>query len=212
MIKRVIWIILASVGIGELPDAAKYGDEGADTLGNIAGSQGGLNLVNMIKLGLGNIDGIKNIEKVDNPIGCFGKSKEYSCGKDTTTGHWEMVGILSQKPFPTYPEGFGNDIIEKFVEQTGVPGILGNKPASGTAILEELGQEHKISKKPIIYTSADSVFQIACHEDIYSLEELYEMCNIARKILDGDNKVARVIARPFIDNPDREQATEEIFH
>ena len=205
MIKRVIWIILDSVGIGELPDAAKYGDEGADTLGNIAGSQGGLNLVNMIKLGLGNIDGIKNIEKVDNPIGCFGKSKEYSCGKDTTTGHWEMVGILSQKPFPTYPEGFGNDIIEKFVEQTGVPGILGNKPASGTAILEELGQEHKISKKPIIYTSADSVFQIACHEDIYSLEELYEMCNIARKILDGDNKVARVIARPFIDNPDRDK-------
>ena len=200
MSKRVIWIILDSVGIGELPDAAKFGDIGVNTLGNIARCEGGIHMPNMVSMGIGNIDGAVNLEKSDAIIGAYGKSKEISCGKDTTIGHWEMVGIWSKMPFPTYENGFPAEIIEKFIEKTGVPGVLGNKPASGTAILEELGEEHIKTKKPIIYTSADSVFQIACHEDVYSIEELYEMCTIAREILKGEHGVARVIARPFVDN------------
>lgn len=200
MDKRVIWIILDSVGIGELPDAKEYGDVGANTLGNIAKSQGGLNIPNLVSLGIGNIEGAKNLEKTDEPKGAFGKAKEISCGKDTTTGHWEMAGIWSKKPFPTYSEGFPKDIIDSFIEKTGVPGVLGNKPASGTAILEELGEEHIKTRMPIVYTSADSVFQIACHEEVYSVEELYKMCQIAREILQGEHGVARVIARPFIAN------------
>lgn len=200
MSKRVIWIILDSVGIGELPDAAKFGDAGANTLGNIARCEGGINMPNMVSMGIGNIDGAVNLEKSDAIIGAYGKSKEISCGKDTTIGHWEMVGIWSKTPFPTYENGFPAEIIDKFIEKTGVPGVLGNKPASGTAILEELGEEHIKTKKPIIYTSADSVFQIACHEEVYSIEELYEMCTIAREILKGEHGVARVIARPFLDN------------
>ena len=200
MEKRVIWIILDSVGIGELPDAKEYGDVGANTLGNIAKSQGGLNIPNLVSLGIGNIEEAKNLEKTDEPKGAFGKAKEISCGKDTTTGHWEMAGIWSKKPFPTYSEGFPKDIIDSFIEKTGVPGVLGNKPASGTAILEELGEEHIKTRMPIVYTSADSVFQIACHEEVYSVEELYKMCQIAREILQGEHGVARVIARPFIAN------------
>lgn len=200
MTKRVIWIILDSVGIGELPDAAAFGDVGANTLGNIASTQGGIDIPNMTMLGIGNIDGALNLKKTETPMGCYGKAAEISMGKDTTTGHWEMAGIWSKKPFPTYPDGFSEKIINEFVDKTGVPGVLGNKPASGTAILDELGEEHKKTGKPIVYTSADSVFQIACHEKIYSPEELYRMCRIARDILKGDDGVARVIARPFIDN------------
>lgn len=200
MEKRVIWIILDSVGIGELPDAKEYGDEGTNTLGNIAKSQGGLDIPNLVSLGIGNIEGAKYLEKCHEPKGAYGKAKEISCGKDTTTGHWEMAGICSKKPFPTYSEGFPKDIIDSFIEKTGIPGVLGNKPASGTAILEELGEEHIKTRKPIVYTSADSVFQIACHEEVYSVEELYKMCQIAKEILQGEHGVARVIARPFIDN------------
>lgn len=202
MIKRVIWIILDSVGIGELPDAAQYGDIGTNTLGNIAKSQGSIKIPNLTRLGIGNIDGAVNLDKTSAPLGCYGKSAEISCGKDTTTGHWEMVGVWSKKPFPTYPEGFGADIISAFCEKAGVSGVLGNKTASGTAILEELGEEHKRTGKPIVYTSADSVFQIACNEEVYPVERLYEMCQAARDILVGENNVARVIARPFIEKKD----------
>lgn len=201
-IKRVIWIILDSVGIGELPDADMFGDVGTNTLENIATKEGHIDMPNMTSMGIGNIDGVTVLDKVEAPIGAYGKSKEISCGKDTTIGHWEMAGIWSKQPFPTYPKGFPDEIIDRFVEETGVPGILGNKTASGTAILDELGEEHKKTRKPIVYTSADSVFQIACHEEIYSPEELYRLCDIARNILQGEHGVARVIARPFIDKLD----------
>ena len=202
MIKRVIWIILDSVGIGELPDASDYGDVGANTLGNIAVKEGDIKIPNLTRLGIGNIDGAMHLRKVDVPEAIYGKSAEISCGKDTTTGHFEMVGIWTKSPFPTYPQGFPDEIIDRFIELSGVPGILGNKTASGTAIIDELGAEHKISRKPIVYTSADSVFQIACHEEVYSVEELYKMCQIAREILVGKDGVARVIARPFVDKVD----------
>ena len=152
----------------------------------------------MVKLGIGNIDGAHNLERCDNPIGCFGKLAEISAGKDTTIGHWEMAGIYSPNPFPVYPDGFPQDIIDEFIRKTGVPGILCNKPASGTQIIAELGDEHVATGKPIVYTSGDSVFQIACHEDVIPVEKLYEMCETARHILTGKNAVARVIARPFV--------------
>lgn len=198
IINRVIWIILDSVGMGELPDAADFDDTGTNTIAHVAEKHGGLIVPNMIKLGLGNIDGMKEINKCDSPVGCYGRMAEMSNGKDTTIGHWEMTGIYSEDRFPTYPDGFPKEIIEHFIEITGVPGVLGNKAASGTEIIKELGDEHVRTKKPIIYTSADSVFQIACHEDIYAPEQLYEFCMIARKILTGSDEVARVIARPFI--------------
>lgn len=201
-INRVIWIILDSVGIGELPDAAQFGDVGTNTLENIATKEGHIDIPNMTRIGIGNIDGVKKLDRTEKPLGAYGKSMEISCGKDTTTGHWEMAGIWSKNPFPTYPNGFPKEIIDRFVKETGVPGILGNKTASGTAILDELGEEHKSTKKPIVYTSADSVFQIACHEEIYSPEELYRLCEVARNILAGEHGVARVIARPFIDKKD----------
>lgn len=199
--KRVIWIILDSVGIGECPDSYKFGDEGVDTLGHVFEEEGmDFNLPNLQKLGLGSIDDISLLisnKKSTNPIGYYCKAKELSAGKDTTIGHWEMCGIVTKVPFTTYPEGFPDSIIEEFIEKTGIPGVLGNKVASGTEIIKELGEEHIRTRKPIVYTSADSVFQIACHEDIYTNEELYEMCEIARTILVGDKSVARVIARPF---------------
>lgn len=195
---RIIWIILDSVGAGELPDSKDFGDEGADTLGHIFEKVIGFDLPNMRKLGLGNIDGIKNIPKVDKPIGIYGKAKEVSNGKDTTVGHWEMTGIYTKNKFPTYPSGFPKDIINKFIESSNIPGILCNKVGSGTDILKEYGRLHVETKKPIVYTSADSVFQIACHEEVYSTEQLWDMCTKARQILDGDDRVARVIARPFI--------------
>ncbi|RKD29477.1 phosphopentomutase [Thermohalobacter berrensis] len=200
MINRVIWIVLDSVGMGALPDADKYGDIEANTIGNVSEALGGLNIPNLERLGLGNIEGIRGVKMVENPIGCYGRFAEMSNGKDTTTGHWEMVGIYSDKPFPTYPVGFPKDIIEKFQIAIGRK-VLGNKPASGTAIIEELGEEHIETGNPIIYTSADSVFQIAAHEQVIPIEELYQMCEIARNILVGEHAVARVIARPFVGKP-----------
>lgn len=198
MINRVIWIVLDSVGMGELPDADRFGDVGSNTLGNISAKMGGLKLPNMVSLGLGNIEGMKNIDKTDAPKGAFARLAEASNGKDTTIGHWEMIGIYSPQAFPTYPNGFPKDVIDEFIKRTKVPGILGNCTASGTEIIERLGDEHVKTKCPIIYTSADSVFQIACHEEVYSVEELWEMCKIAREMLTGEHALARVIARPFV--------------
>ena len=197
MINRVIWVVLDSVGMGEMPDAARFGDVGSNTLGNVSKAVGGLKIPNMSKLGIGNIDGMINIDKVERPIGAYARLAELSDGKDTTIGHWEMIGIHSAKAFPTYPDGFPKEIIDEFIRLTGVKGILGNCVASGTEIIERLGEEHVETGCPIIYTSADSVFQIACHEDVISIEELYKMCQIARNLLVKEHAVARVIARPF---------------
>ncbi|WP_334300234.1 phosphopentomutase [Vallitalea pronyensis] len=196
---RVIWIILDSVGMGELPDAAKFGDVGSHTIGNIA-KEYGLDIPNMRKLGLANIEGMINLEQVKQPKGVYGRVAELSNGKDTTIGHWEMVGIYSPVAFPTYPDGFPSEITDQFEAFVGKK-ILANKPASGTAIIEELGKEHMETGRPIVYTSADSVFQIAAHEDIISIEKLYEMCRQARDMLTGEHAVARVIARPFKGEP-----------
>ena len=193
--KRVFWIVLDSFGIGELPDAAAFGDEGSNTLAACAAT-GKLNVPNMISLGLGNIEGVSCIEKAEAPKGAFCRLNEVSMGKDTTTGHWELAGLVSEKPFPTYPEGFPQEVIDAFKEATGLD-ILCNKPYSGTQLLLDYGKEHVETKKPIVYTSADSVFQIAAHEDIYPLEKLYEMSEKARAILQGEHGVGRVIARPF---------------
>lgn len=197
-INRAIWIVLDSVGIGELPDAADFGDVGSDTVGNTAKAAGGLLIKNLTKLGFGNIDGVKNLKECSEPMGCFGRMAELSAGKDTTIGHWEMAGIYTPKRFPVYPDGFPKGIIEQFVESGELPGVLGNVAASGTEIIKELGDEHVATGKPIVYTSADSVFQVAAHEDIIPVSKLYDICIAARKILCGDNTVARVIARPFI--------------
>ena len=195
--KRICLLVLDSAGIGEMPDAANWGDAGADTLGNILKSRK-VSLPNLQRLGLGNIRTLSDLPAVDDPAGSFGKCALMSNGKDTTTGHWEMAGIILNKAFPTYPDGFPPNIVDSFVEQASVPGILGNVPASGTEIIKELGEEHVRSGKPIVYTSADSVFQIAAHEEVIPLERLYEICQIARKLLDGEHKVGRVIARPFL--------------
>ncbi len=198
MYNRVIWIVLDSVGIGALPDAEKFGDEGANTLASVFTKIDKFDLPNMRKLGLGNIDDTPYIKPVKEPIGIYGKCREISMGKDTTVGHWEMTGINTQNPFPTYPQGFPDEIINEFIEKSNIPGILCNKVGSGTDILDIFGQMHIESRKPIIYTSTDSVFQIACHEEVYSPDELYRLCRIARSVLKGKHKVARVIARPFI--------------
>lgn len=195
--KRAIIIVLDAVGIGELPDADKYGDKGSNTLMHVKEALPALNLKNMCNLGLGLIDGDNVYEKVNNPKGIYGKMAEHSAGKDTTTGHWEISGIWIDKPFPTYPKGFPKEIIEEFESKIGRK-VLGNCVASGTVIIQELGDEHMKTGYPIVYTSADSVFQIACHEDIIPIEEQYRYCEIAREILQGDNGVGRVIARPFI--------------
>jgi phosphopentomutase len=198
--RKAILLVLDGVGIGELPDAADYGDEGSNTLVNMAKAVGGLNLPNLQRMGLGNIEQIEGIPPAEKPIACYGKMREVSAGKDTTTGHWEIAGIIREKPFPTYPNGFPPEIIEAFEKAIGRK-VLGNKPASGTAIIEELGEEHLRTGYPIVYTSADSVFQIAAHEEIVPVEQLYEWCRIAREILKGEHEVARVIARPFIGTP-----------
>lgn len=200
MIKRVILVVLDSVGIGALPDADKYGDVGSDTIGHVSKFNGGLHLPNMEALGLGNIDDISNINAVKKPIGVFGKLHEASNGKDTVTGHWEMVGVKSEIAFPTYPNGFPDEIIKKFEEKTGRK-VIGNKPASGTEILDELGEEHMKTGALIVYTSADSVFQIAAHEEIVPIKDLYKYCEFAREMLTGEYSVARVIARPFLGTP-----------
>ncbi|MBR0513277.1 MAG: phosphopentomutase [Clostridia bacterium] len=195
---RVIWIVLDSVGMGEAPDAADFDDVGCNTIGHIMEAYPDLKIPNMRKIGYGNIDGMKGVQPVEHPIGAFARMREMSAGKDTTIGHWEMVGIYTPKRLPVYPDGFPQEIIDAFIEKTGVPGILCNAVASGTTVINELGDEHRKTRKPIIYTSADSVFQIACDESIYPPEELYRQCRIAREILTGDHNVARVIARPFI--------------
>jgi phosphopentomutase len=193
--ERVIWIVLDSVGIGELPDAADYGDVGRSTLGHIAESRP-LALPNLVRLGLANIAPLAHLPAAAAPIGAYGKGATHSPGKDTTTGHWEMAGVWLDQAFPTYPHGFPRELIAEFEKQIG-RGTLGNKPASGTEIIKELGEEHVRTGKPIVYTSGDSVFQIATHEDVIPIAELYRMCEIARKLLDGPNRVGRVIARPF---------------
>jgi len=199
--RRIIWIVLDSVGIGAMPDAAEFGDAGSDTLGNIA-KQRKLTLPNLCGLGLGNIKPLPNLPAVQHPIGAYGKCALASPGKDTTTGHWEMAGILLEKPFPVYPRGFPPEVIEEFEKRVGRR-TLGNKPASGTEIIAELGEQHLQTGWPIVYTSADSVFQIAAHESVIPVGELYRMCAIAREVLRGSHEVGRVIARPFEGEPGR---------
>ena len=197
--RRIVWIVLDSVGIGEMPDAAAYGDVGADTLGNIARKRK-LHLPNLGKLGLGNIKPIENVPAADSPLGAYGKCTLASPGKDTTTGHWEMVGIHLEKPFPLFPRGFPREMMDAFENAIGRK-TLGNYAASGTEIIKELGEEHFRTGSPIIYTSADSVFQIAAHEDVIPLWEQYKNCEIAREMLRGPLEVGRVIARPFEGEP-----------
>lgn len=200
MNKRVILIVLDSLGIGELPDAILYGDVGSNTIGNIYKRCSDMALPHLIHLGLGNIDGCTIPVKAIKPNGCYGKSNEQSPGKDTTTGHWEMSGIILTHPFPIYPNGFPEEIIHEFEAQIKRK-VIGNKAISGTEIICELGEEHIKTGKPIVYTSADSVFQIAAHEDILSIDELYTICKKARIILNGKHAVGRVIARPFKGHP-----------
>jgi phosphopentomutase len=193
--ERVVWMVLDSVGIGAMPDAGAYGDQGSDTLGNVARKRK-LELPNLCRLGLANIKCLAGLPRAEHPAGAYGKCRLASPGKDTTTGHWEMAGIILEKPFPLYPRGFPPGVIAAFEEKIGRK-ILGNKHASGTEIIKELGEEHMRTGSPIVYTSADSVFQIAAHEQIIPLAELYRICEIAREILHGPNEVGRVIARPF---------------
>ena len=194
---RICLMVLDSAGIGEMPDAAAWGDAGADTLGHILESRK-VNLPNLQRLGLGNIRQLAGVAPVDDPMGSFGKCTLKSNGKDTTTGHWEMAGIILKTGFPTFPDGFPPRIIDEFVARAAVPGVLGNYAASGTEIIKQLGEEHVRTGKPIVYTSADSVFQIAAHEEIIPIGRQYEICKIARNILHGEDEVARVIARPFL--------------
>ncbi len=194
--RRVIWIVLDSVGVGSMPDAADYGDAGSDTLGHIARART-LHLPNLAQLGLGNLKPLEHVGPVDRPSAAFGKCALASPGKDTTTGHWEMVGIHLAKPFPLFPRGFPPGIMQEFERRIG-RGTLGNCAASGTEIIQQLGVEHMRTGKPIVYTSADSVFQVAAHEEVIPLWELYKICEIARDLLRGPDEVGRVIARPFI--------------
>ncbi len=195
---KIVFIVLDSLGIGEAPDAAAYGDAGSNTLGHTAEAVGGLDLPNMQRLGLGNIGPILGVSPVPKPEGCFGKMQEASRGKDSTTGHWEIAGIIITQDFPYYPKGFPGEVIEKFISATMTRGVLGNRPASGTQIIDELGDEHVRTGYPIVYTSGDSVFQIAAHEDVIPLEDLYRICRIARdEVMVGKHAVGRVIARPF---------------
>jgi phosphopentomutase len=204
--ERVIWIVLDSVGIGELPDAAYYGDVGRDTLGHIARSRP-LKLPNLVRLGLANIKPLAHLAPPAQPAASYGKGATVSPGKDTTTGHWEMAGIWLDQAFPVYQHGFPKELIAEFERQIGRR-TIGNKPASGTEIIKELGEEHVRTGFPIVYTSGDSVFQIATHEDVIPIAELYRMCEIARKLLDGPHRVGRVIARPFTGTPGNFRRTE----
>src|SRR5689334_16072755 len=197
---RACVIVLDAVGAGELPDAAQYGDEGSDTLGNVARAVGGLDLPSLEALGLGNVEPLEGCPPQPGAPAVAGRLFERSKGKDTTTGHWELMGVVTAQAFPTYPHGFPHDVIDPFMHRTG-RGVLGNKAASGTEIIQELGEEHQRTGKWIVYTSADSVFQIAAHEDTVPLEELYSACRTAREILTGKHAVGRVIARPFTGVP-----------
>src|SRR5438270_10632774 len=203
---RACVIVLDAVGAGELADADDYGDEGSDTLGNVARAVGGLDLPNMEALGLGNVEQLEGCPPQPGAPAVAGRLVERSKGKDTTTGHWELMGVVTSTAFPTYPHGFPHDVIDPFMHKTG-RGVLGNKPASGTDIIQELGEEHQRTGKWIVYTSADSVFQIAAHEETVPLEELYEASRIAREILTGKHAVGRVIARPFVGTPGNYERT-----
>jgi phosphopentomutase len=198
---RACVIVLDAVGAGALPDADRYGDEGSNTLANVAKAVGGLDLPNMEALGLGNVQELEGCPPQPGAPAVAGRLLERSKGKDTTTGHWELMGVVTAEAFPTYPHGFPHDVIDPFMHRTG-RGVLGNKAASGTEIIQELGEEHQKTGKWIVYTSADSVFQIAAHEETVPLDELYEACKIAREILTGKHAVGRVIARPFTGTPD----------
>jgi phosphopentomutase len=197
---RIVLVVLDSLGFGAMPDAAAWGDAGADTIGHICASRE-VSLPNLQAWGLGNAKELRGVPPVENPRGSFGRCAMRSNGKDTTTGHWEMAGIVLEKAFPTYPEGFPAEVLDRFVAEARVPGVLGNVPASGTEIIKELGEEHVRTGKPIVYTSADSVFQIAAHEEVITVERLYEICGAARRILRGEHEVGRVIARPFLGSP-----------
>jgi phosphopentomutase len=198
--KRVILIVLDSVGCGELPDAHLFGDVGSDTLGNTARAVGGLDLPHFQQLGLGNIHDILGVPPAERPLAAYGRMAERSPAKDTTLGHWEIAGLITPTPFPTYPHGFPDELIAEFERRIGRT-TLGNYPASGTVIIEELGPEHLRTGQPIVYTSADSVFQIAAHEEVIGVEQLYDMSRIAREMLSGEHNVGRVIARPFVGEP-----------
>src|SRR5712671_46386 len=204
--RRACVIVLDAVGAGELPDADQYGDEGSNTLANVATAVGGLDLPNLEALGLGNVEPLEGCPPQPGAPAVAGRLLERSAGKDTTTGHWEHMGIVTPTAFPTYPHGFPDDVIDPFMNRTG-RGVLGNKPASGTEIIQELGEEHQKTGKWIVYTSADSVFQIAAHEETIPLEELYEACRSAREILTGKHAVGRVIARPFVGEPGNYERT-----
>ncbi|MEZ4388615.1 MAG: phosphopentomutase [Candidatus Krumholzibacteriia bacterium] len=193
---RANLIILDGVGVGRAPDADRYGDAGSDTLGNLARQQGGLTLPTLAALGLGNLHDVAGVAPAARPRAAFGRLRERSAGKDSTTGHWELMGLITERPFPTYPDGFPADLMAAFSARTG-HGWLGNKAASGTAIIDELGDEHVRTGKLIVYTSADSVFQIAAHVDVIPLAELYRVCEVARELLVPPHEVSRVIARPF---------------
>jgi phosphopentomutase len=198
--QRVVLVVLDGAGIGAMPDAGEWGDAGSDTFGHILESRA-VQLPNLQRYGLGNIRPLLHLPPLDNPVGSYGRCALRSNGKDTTTGHWEIAGIILKQAFPTYPNGFPAAVIDRFVRETDVPGILGNIPASGTEIIKQLGEEHVKTHKPIVYTSADSVFQIAAHEEVIPLDRLYEICEIARGILEGEHRVGRVIARPFLGQP-----------
>src|SRR5215468_761140 len=197
---RVLLIVLDGAGIGAMPDAPEWGDAGADTFGHILESRP-VRLPNLQRYGLGNIRPLQALPPLDQLTGSYGRCALRSNGKDTTTGHWEMAGIILEYAFPTYPNGFPAPVIDRFIKETSVPGILGNIPASGTEIIKQLGEEHVKTGKPIVYTSADSVFQIAAHEEVIPLDRLYEICEIARDMLRGEHEVGRVIARPFLGKP-----------
>jgi len=207
-IQRIIVLVLDGVGAGEAPDAADYGDIGSNSLGNTARAVGGLHLPNMERIGMGYVTPMLGVKQVEHPTGAYGRMAPRSKGKDTVSGHWEMMGVILTRPFPTYPKGFSSEVIKEFESRIG-RGTLGNKPASGTEIIKELGMEHLRTGKPIVYTSADSVFQIAANEAIIPIDELYWMCLQAREMLTGENSVGRVIARPFIgDAPENFKRTE----
>lgn len=197
---RVIWIVLDGVGAGPLPDAGDFGDQGAHTLAHTAEAVGGLSLPRLEAMGMGNIAMIKGLRPRKDAEGAFGRMREASPGKDSTTGHWELAGLVMDKPFPLYPHGFPPEVVDRFEKSIGRK-VLGNRPASGTQILEELGEEHMRTGRPILYTSADSVFQLAAHKEVIPLEELYRMCRVARDLLQGEHAVSRVIARPFVGRP-----------
>ncbi len=200
MQRRIFVLVLDSLGVGALPDAPSFGDEGAHTLDHLVEAAGGLDVPELCALGLGHVPGVTRVARVAEPRGAFGRCAERSPGKDTSTGHWEMMGCVLERPFPVFPAGFPEAIIDEFVRRARLPGVLCNAPASGTEVIERLGPEHIASGKPIVYTSADSVFQIAGHEQHFGLERLYECCKIARALLDPHG-VGRVIARPFVGEP-----------